>query len=95
MVTQLESGLKSISIAVLERHPFSSQSFIPMGGSSDISYIVIVADSNEDDTAPDLATIKAYTEQGDEGVCYGAGLWHAPMTVIGAVSLTLSRLRLR
>lgn len=85
VVTTNANGQNILEIAILERHPFTSQSFIPMGGGADVSYIVVVADSDPSGSKPDLASIRAYTVKGNEGVCYGAGLWHAPMAVVGEV----------
>ena len=74
-----------LRIGVLERHPHTSQAFTPMGGTSETAYIVVVADSLESGS-PDVSSIKAYAMKGNEGVCYAAGVWHAPMAVIGKVS---------
>ena len=79
-------------VRILERHPFTSQSFIPMGLSLDdlsTSYLVIVAPSlppMEDSPhreMPDLARLRAFVAHGRQAVTYGAGTWHAPMVVIG------------
>jgi ureidoglycolate lyase len=71
---------------MLEKHPFTSQQFIPMGGTTSGSYVVVVADSLEDGKV-DARSIRAFLVRGDEGISYGAGLWHAPMAVITEVSL--------
>ena len=70
---------------VLEKHPYSSQTFLPMGyPENKIGYLIIVAlpDSTGE---PDLATLKAFTCKGTQAVTYGAGIWHAPMIVVGEV----------
>lgn len=77
---------RSIEVPMLEKHPFTSQQFIPMGGTSSGSYVVVVADSLEDGRI-DAQSIRAFLVRGDEGISYGAGLWHAPMAVITEVSL--------
>jgi ureidoglycolate lyase len=76
-----------VDIKVLERHPYTTQSFIPMGGHPDElnTYVVVVANSNPDDSGPDLSTVRAFTVKGNEGVCYGAAVWHAPMCVVKQV----------
>ncbi|WWD17584.1 hypothetical protein CI109_102025 [Kwoniella shandongensis] len=81
------NGSQSLVIHALERHPYTSQSFTPMGRKADTAYIVVVADGDESGQRPDLTTVKAYTVPGDTGVCYDAGLWHAPMAVVGEVRL--------
>jgi ureidoglycolate lyase len=70
---------------VLERHPFTTQTFVPMGQCSlKVSYIVIVAqsDPNSPENLPDPNSLKAFTVKGNQAVTYGAGTWHAPMVVI-------------
>lgn len=83
IITQ-DDGKETLEVGFLERHPFSTQAFIPMGGSDEPSYIVIVAD-NQTDGSPDLDSIKAYRVKGTQGVCYAAGVWHAPMATIHKV----------
>lgn len=71
---------------VLERHPFSTQTFLPMGQDrSKQSYIVIVAKTDEKtapENLPEISTIKAFVCKGNQSITYGAGVWHAPMVVV-------------
>ncbi|OBA23370.1 hypothetical protein METBIDRAFT_36932 [Metschnikowia bicuspidata var. bicuspidata NRRL YB-4993] len=70
---------------VLERHPFSTQTFVPMGhNASRLSYLVIVAKSDElsAEKLPDPTSLRAFVCMGNQSVTYGAGVWHAPMVVI-------------
>lgn len=71
---------------VLERHPFSTQTFLPMGRSSDeVAYMVIVAPTLRDKNGlPDLEGVRAFTCKGNQAVTYGAATWHAPMIALGA-----------
>lgn len=80
-------------IRVLERHPYTTQTFIPMGlAASDPStrYLVIVAPTlarTEDCPGPgppDLENTRAFWAHGGQAVTYGPGTWHAPMAVVGA-----------
>lgn len=84
-IVRSNEGSESITVAFLERHPFTSQSFIPMGGDQSPAYVVIVAD-DATDGQPELSSIKAYLVPGNIGVCYSAGVWHAPMATIRKVS---------
>lgn len=69
---------------VLERHPFSTQTFIPMGKESSQAYLVIVALPKQDgQKLPDLSTLKAFVCRGNQAVTYGIGIWHAPMIALG------------
>ncbi|BAO38440.1 ureidoglycolate hydrolase [Kluyveromyces marxianus] len=79
-----ETNVVLHELKVLEKHPFSSQTFIPMGRSTSMgfAYIVVVALPNEKGE-PDLLTLKAFLCKPNQAVTYGAGVWHAPMIVIG------------
>lgn len=79
-------GINSTYTAkVLERHPFSTQTFLPMGQDhSKVSYLVIVAktDDSTDVKYPDPNQLRAFICKGNQSITYGAGTWHAPMVVI-------------
>jgi ureidoglycolate lyase len=63
----------------LERHPFSSQSFIPIQGTR---YLVIVCPSGADGE-PALDGLTAYLAEGSQAVTYNPDVWHAPHAVLG------------
>lgn len=86
-IRMTEDGFESIQVGFLERHPYTSQSFIPMGGSGRPAYVVIVAD-DQPDGMPDLESVRAFLVRGDQGVCYAAGAWHAPMATIRNVRVS-------
>lgn len=76
---------KTYKAKVLERHPFTTQTFVPMGLlQNKASYLVIVAktDENSPNKLPDPSQIKAFLCNGNQSVTYGPGVWHAPMVVI-------------
>jgi ureidoglycolate lyase len=85
--TPHEDGKRVFEVKVLERHPFTTQSFLPMGSSAEKAYVVVVADDAEGGNKPDVASVRAFVMRGGEGVCYGVGTWHAPMCVVGEVRL--------
>lgn len=78
--------VRTLVLERMERHPFTSQTFIPMG--SELGYLAIVADGNAAGDAPDLSTLKVFIVGDGQGVCYDAGVWHASMHVISKVSPT-------
>mmetsp|Transcript_7082 Transcript_7082/g.7068 ORF Transcript_7082/g.7068 Transcript_7082/m.7068 type:complete len:220 (+) Transcript_7082:207-866(+) len=89
-VTSGSHGEQIYRARVLERHPFSTQTFIPMGlVQSKSSYLVIVA-KNDKSTSPinlpDLSSVKAFICKGNQSITYGQGIWHAPMVVIDEAS---------
>jgi ureidoglycolate lyase len=64
----------------MERHPFSSQSFVPMGPEQ---YLVVVAPHGADG-GPDIARARAFVPDPYVGITYGPDVWHHPMTVLAA-----------
>jgi ureidoglycolate lyase len=62
----------------MEKHPCSSQLFVPMKVES---YLVVVAPGGD---APDLEGLRAFVAMPGQGVIYGAGVWHMPLIVFGA-----------
>jgi ureidoglycolate lyase len=63
-------------LLLLEKHPHSTQTFIPMSGSR---YVVVVALGRD---APDLATLRAFVVSGATAVSYKPGIWHHPMIAL-------------
>ncbi|MBM7111957.1 ureidoglycolate lyase [Archangium primigenium] len=56
----------------LERHPTSSQLFLPLG---ERPFLVVVALGRD---APDPATLRVFVTNGHQGVNYAPGTWHHP-----------------
>lgn len=65
-----------LPIALLEKHPASTQVFLPMNARR---YLVVVALGGD---RPDLATLAAFVASGTQGVTYRPGVWHHPMIAI-------------
>ena len=63
---------------VMERHPFSSQTFLPLKASR---YLVVVAPDGSDG-GPDLTRVRAFVSGGNQGVTYRRGVWHHIMTAL-------------
>ncbi|KAF9222767.1 Allantoicase [Gyrodon lividus] len=80
-----------VDLAVLERHPYTNQAFIPMGGGgfpgdeairqAGNTYLVVVALNGTDDK-PDLSTLRAFIASAAQGIMYDTAVWHQPMTVL-------------
>jgi ureidoglycolate lyase len=62
--------------AALERHPLSTQAFIPLGHSP---MLVIVAAG---DDVPDADTCAAFVTDGRQGVNFHRNLWHHPLVAL-------------
>ena len=63
----------------MERHEFSSQSFVPMDAGR---WFVIVAPKRADGQ-PDAGRAEAFVAGPGQGVTYGMNVWHHPLSVIG------------
>ncbi|KAK9367813.1 ureidoglycolate hydrolase [Lipomyces kononenkoae] len=64
-------------LKVLERHPYTTQTFFPLGvDASEPAYLVIVAE-NDEHNMPDLSTIRSFVARGGQSVTYGAAVWHS------------------
>jgi ureidoglycolate lyase len=63
-------------IKMLEKHPFSTQIFVPMNHAV---YLVVVALG--DDT-PDLNTLQVFRAENLQGISYKPSTWHHPMIVV-------------
>lgn len=80
-------------VRILERHPFTTQTFTPLGLSprdTSTQYLVIVAPSthaaasgDNPENPPDLSKLHAFVATGGQAVTYAVGTWHAPMVVLG------------
>lgn len=64
-------------IKLLEKHPHSTQMFIPM--TAERRYLVIVAQGGD---KPDLSTLKAFVAGKGQGITYHPGIWHHPMIAL-------------
>jgi len=71
--------VEAFEVKLLEKHPHSTQVFIPMATSR---YLVIVAEAAADRDAPDLSTVRAFIVSGSKGVAYLPGCWHHPIIAL-------------
>lgn len=68
----------TVTIGSLERHPHSTQSFVPLTAGR---WIVLVAPSLPDG-APDVAKARAFVAGPEDAICIGRNVWHAGLTVL-------------
>jgi ureidoglycolate lyase len=67
-----------LPVRVMERHEFSSQSFVPV----DVArYLVLVAPAAREG-GPDMAAARAFIASGDQAITYGVDVWHHPLTAL-------------
>jgi ureidoglycolate lyase len=68
-----------LELGMVERHPFGSQAFIPLGESP---FLVVVAEATEDGPGEPLA----FRTTPGQGVNIGRNVWHGILTPLEAVS---------
>lgn len=76
MIRALPQGMP-LPLRLLERHPCSSQAFIPLKCSR---YLVVVAPSIG--SGPDWPKLRAFVARAGQGINYTAGTWHHPFTAL-------------
>jgi len=65
-------------VVAMERHPYSSQTFVPMNGARSL---IAVCPSDTGDE-PDLSRLQVFVADGGQSVHYNAGTWHAPLCTL-------------
>lgn len=75
-VFQCEPRSLPFEVCLLEKHPLSTQIFIPMNAKR---YFVIVAHGEE---KPDFGTMKIFMLTGTDAISYKPGVWHHPMIAV-------------
>jgi ureidoglycolate lyase len=65
--------------SLFERHPHSSQVFLPMTGG-----VLLTAVAPDRGGAPDLERVQAFVSPGGMGIHYRAGIWHLPIAALGS-----------
>jgi len=80
MVTLIRVSPKQVPIEVtmLERHPHSSQTFVPVQVAR---YLIVVAPKLSGG-GPDLARVQAFVAAGNQGVNYHVDTWHHGLTAL-------------
>lgn len=65
-----------LAIAMLERHPLSSQLFMPLNGEP---FLLVVAPGGN---VVDVAAVRAFATNGRQGINYHRGTWHHPLIAL-------------
>jgi ureidoglycolate lyase len=68
----------TVTIAAVERHPHSTQTFVPIKSGR---WLVVVMPTLADGT-PDSANAKAFAATPEHAICIGRNVWHAGLTVL-------------
>ena len=73
-----EAPDRPLKAEMLERHEFSSQTFVPI----DVQRWLIVVAPHAAAGGPDLGGVRAFVATGKQGVTYKANTWHHGLTVL-------------
>ena len=68
---------RPLECLALERHPLSSQAFVPVG---EHRFLVVVAPAGGN--RPDATATRAFVTDGRQGVNYRPGVWHHPVLAL-------------
>jgi ureidoglycolate lyase len=71
---------RTVRIAVLERHPHSNQTFVPLGGTRQL----VAVCPSAPDGKPLLAALAVFVTGGSQAINYDANVWHAPRMALNA-----------
>ena len=85
-----EDGSGMFRVHLLERHPYSSQMFVPMNCQK--RWLIVVALSKpekdgvdvckEGNAGPDYSTMQAFLASSNQGINFAAGVWHHPLIAL-------------
>src|SRR4029077_5302713 len=62
-----------LTVKLMERHPISSQAFIPMGNAR---FLIVVAERSR---KPEPSDLRAFVTNGRQGINFRPGTWHHPL----------------
>lgn len=72
-------GSLPLPIVTLERHPYSAQTFVPLGSSDYLAIVCGTAPNGQ----PDLASLRCFIAGPHQSVTFARNVWHHPSTVLG------------
>jgi ureidoglycolate lyase len=77
-ILKAETPERPLRADLLERHEFSSQTFVPV----DVARWLIVVAPHAATGGPDRAGVRAFIANGKQGVTYKPNTWHHGLTVL-------------
>ncbi len=75
---KVETPDRPLLANLLERHEFSSQTFVPI----DVARWLVMVAPHAKAGGPDLAGVRAFIATGQQGVTYRPNTWHHGLTVL-------------
>ena len=77
-IIRVEPKALPLDATVMERHPHSTQTFVPLAVRR---YLIVVA-PHAGDGGPDMTKARAFVAEGRQGISYNADTWHHGLTVL-------------
>ena len=78
MTFRVPTSDRPLKSELMERHEFSSQTFVPV----DVARWLIVVAPHAAKGGPDMAGARAFIATGDQGVTYKPNTWHHGLTTL-------------
>lgn len=78
-MTTAKPAILPLMVTKFERHPHSSQAFLPL----DMPRFLVVVAPGSADTGPDLSQARAFVGTGPQAFNYMPDVWHAGFEVLG------------
>lgn len=79
LVTAAAHTAVALTVTRMERHEFSSQTFVPL---DPVRWLVVVAPHGPDG-GPDSGRARAFVALPGQAITYAMNVWHHPLTVLG------------
>ncbi|UYN93511.1 MAG: ureidoglycolate lyase [Enhydrobacter sp.] len=73
-----ETSERPLRAELLERHEFSSQTFIPL----DVARWLVMVAPHAPQGGPDVGAVRAFIATGKQGITYRPNTWHHGLTVL-------------
>ncbi len=67
-----------LELKLLERHPASTQAFLPLV----VGRMLVCVAPTAANGSPDVAGLRAFVAQPGQGINYGVGVWHHPIVAL-------------
>jgi len=71
-----------LKVKLLERHPHSSQAFLPMVASR----VLVIVAPDAANGGPDVSRLRAFIATQGQGFNYAPGTWHHPLVVLDSIA---------
>jgi ureidoglycolate lyase len=78
-IFQAQAQTAPFLLRKLERHPLGSQAFVPLHGQP---FLIVVAMARPDPDSPNMAALRGFLSNGQQGINFKRGTWHHPLIAL-------------